>query len=70
MALGTIGPVIKDLETRKLIATFGTTLPKRRLLDAKGLLQEWSPSTPQPSDLNSNLGNSMPKIASGRSKLI
>jgi hypothetical protein len=41
VALGTIGPVIKNLETRKLIATFGTTLPKRRLLDAKALLQEW-----------------------------
>jgi hypothetical protein len=41
VALGTIGPVIKDLETRKRIATFGTTLPKRRLLDAKLLLQEW-----------------------------
>ena len=41
VALGTIGPVIKDLETRKLIATFGTTPPKRRLLDAKALLQEW-----------------------------
>ena len=41
VALGTIGPIIKDLETRKLIATFGTTLPKRRLLDAKTLLQEW-----------------------------
>jgi hypothetical protein len=41
VALGTIGPVIKDLETRKLIATFGTALPKRRLLDAKALLQEW-----------------------------
>jgi hypothetical protein len=41
VALGTIGPVIKDLETRKLIATFGTTLPKRRLLNAKALLQEW-----------------------------
>jgi hypothetical protein len=41
VALGTIGPVIKDLETRKLIATFGTTLPKRRFLDAKALLQEW-----------------------------
>jgi hypothetical protein len=41
VALGTIGPVIKDLETRKLMATFGTTLPKRRLLDAKALLQEW-----------------------------
>src|SRR5258708_4498979 len=40
VALGTIGPVIKDIETRKLIATFGTT-PKRRLLDAKALLQEW-----------------------------
>lgn len=41
VALGTIGPVIKDLETRKLIATFGAALPKRRLLDAKALLQEW-----------------------------
>jgi hypothetical protein len=41
VALGTIGPVIKDLEARKLIATFGTTLPKRRLLDAKALLEEW-----------------------------
>src|SRR5215472_799439 len=41
VALGTIGPVVKDLETRKLIATFGTTLPKRRLLDAKVLLREW-----------------------------
>src|SRR3984885_962265 len=41
VALGTIGPVIKDLETRRRIATFGTTLPKRRLLDAKALLQEW-----------------------------
>lgn len=41
VALGTIGPVIKDLETRRRIATFGTTLPKRRLLDAKVLLQEW-----------------------------
>lgn len=41
VALGTIGPVIKDLETRKLIATFGTTLPKRRLLDARALLEEW-----------------------------
>ena len=42
VALGTIGPVIKDLETRKLIATFGTTPPKRRLLDAQALLQEWA----------------------------
>ena len=41
VALGTIGPVLKDLETRKLIATFGTTRPKRRMLDAKALLQEW-----------------------------
>jgi hypothetical protein len=41
VALGTIGPVIKGLETRKLIATFGATLPKRRLLNAKLLLQEW-----------------------------
>lgn len=41
VALGAIGPVIKDLETRKLIATFGTAIPKRRLLDAKALLQEW-----------------------------
>src|SRR6266851_2251046 len=41
VALGTIGPVIKDLETRRLIATFGTTLPKRRLLNARALLQEW-----------------------------
>ena len=41
VALGTIGPVIKDLETRNLIATFGTALPKRRLLDAKALLQDW-----------------------------
>ena len=41
VALGTIGPVIKDLETRKLIATFGTALPKRRMLDAKALLQDW-----------------------------
>jgi hypothetical protein len=41
VALGTIGPVFKDLETRKLIATFGTALPKRHLLDAKALLQEW-----------------------------
>lgn len=41
VALGTIGPVIKDLEKRKLIATFGTTLPKRRLLDPRALLEEW-----------------------------
>src|SRR5216683_1414262 len=41
VALGTIGPVLKDLETRRLIATFGTTLPKRRLLNARALLQEW-----------------------------
>lgn len=41
VALGTIGPVIKDLETRKLIATFGATLPKRRLLDPRAMLQEW-----------------------------
>jgi len=41
VALGTIGPVINDLQTRKLIATFGTTVPKRRLLNAKALLQEW-----------------------------
>jgi hypothetical protein len=41
VALGTVGPVIKELEAKKLIATFGTTLPKRRFLDAKRLLQEW-----------------------------
>lgn len=41
VALGTIGPVIKDLEARKLIATFGTAIPKRRLLGAKALLEEW-----------------------------
>ena len=41
VALGTVGPVIKELEARKLIATFGTALPNRRLLDARRLLQEW-----------------------------
>ena len=41
VALGTVGPVIKDLEAAKQIATFGTARPMRRLIDADRLLQEW-----------------------------
>lgn len=41
VALGTIGPVMKELETRRLIATFRTERGRRHFVDAKALLQEW-----------------------------
>jgi hypothetical protein len=41
VALGTVGPVIKDLEARKHIATFGAGREERRLLDPERLLKEW-----------------------------
>jgi len=41
VALGTVGPAIKDLEARKHIATFGAGTGKRRLLDPDRLLEEW-----------------------------
>jgi hypothetical protein len=42
VALGTVGPVMKDLEQQKEVATFGTNPPLRRLTDADRLLQEWT----------------------------
>ena len=41
VALGTVGPVIKDLEQGREVATFGSNPPLRRLTDADHLLQEW-----------------------------
>jgi hypothetical protein len=43
VALGTIGPVMKDLEGRKHITptTDGRHVPRRRFLDAQRLVQEW-----------------------------
>lgn len=41
VALGTVGPVMKDLEARKHVATFGAVLAKRRLIDPERLLKEW-----------------------------
>ncbi|HTY23991.1 MAG TPA: type IV toxin-antitoxin system AbiEi family antitoxin, partial [Desulfomonilaceae bacterium] len=41
VALGTIGPVMKDLEARKYVAVFGTEVPKRKLVDPERLLREW-----------------------------
>jgi hypothetical protein len=42
-ALGTVGPVIKELEARRHItpAPEGARKPRRRLLDAPRLVQEW-----------------------------
>ena len=43
VALGTIGPVMKDLEARRHITPTanGARAPRRRFLDAPRLLQEW-----------------------------
>ena len=41
VALGTIGPVMKDLEARKYVAVFGTTIQKRKIVDPERLLREW-----------------------------
>ena len=41
VALGTVGPVIKNLEADKLDATFGTVRPMRRLTDVERLVEEW-----------------------------
>jgi hypothetical protein len=43
VALGTIGPVIKDLEARRHITPESDRVrgPRRRLLDAERLVQEW-----------------------------
>lgn len=41
VALGTVGPVIKNLETAKHVATFGTVRTMRRLIDAERLVEEW-----------------------------
>jgi len=41
VALGAVGPVLKNLEARKFITTLGTAVPKHRLTDAGRLLQEW-----------------------------
>lgn len=43
VALGTIGPVMKELETRRHIAPFaeGGRTPHRKFLDPRRLLQEW-----------------------------
>ena len=41
VALGTIGPVIKELEARRHIAEFGTVAPKRKILNPEGLVKEW-----------------------------
>jgi len=42
VALGTVGPVMKDLEQERAVATFGTNPPLRRLTNADRLLQEWT----------------------------
>lgn len=41
VALGTVGPVIKNLEAAKHVATFGTVRTMRRLIDAERLVAEW-----------------------------
>jgi hypothetical protein len=41
VALGTVGPVIKNLEAAKHVATFGTIRTIRRLIDAERLVEEW-----------------------------
>jgi len=41
VALGTVGPVIKNLEAAKHVATFGTVRTMRRLIDAERLIEEW-----------------------------
>ena len=41
VALGTVGPVIKNLEAAKHVATFGTVRTTRRLIDAERLVEEW-----------------------------
>jgi len=41
VALGTIGPVIKDLEARKYVATLGMEIPKRKIIDQERLFREW-----------------------------
>ena len=43
VALGTVGPVIKELEARRHItpAPEGARAPRRRFLDAQRLVQEW-----------------------------
>jgi hypothetical protein len=48
VALGAIGPVIKELETRKHItpATGGARAPRRKFLDEQRLVQEWAVAYP------------------------
>jgi hypothetical protein len=44
VALGTVGPIIKELETRRHItpAPEGARVPRRRFLDPQRLVQEWA----------------------------
>ncbi len=42
VALGTVGPVIKELEAKKYVATFGATMVRRRLLDEGRLVKDWA----------------------------
>ena len=42
VALGVIGPVIKELETRKIVAPEGRHGKARRFLDPQRLVQEWA----------------------------
>jgi hypothetical protein len=42
VALGVIGPAIKELETRKFVAPEGRHGKARRFLDAQRLVQEWA----------------------------
>ena len=41
VALGTVGQVIKELEAKRLVTTFGTAQPKRKFLDRARLIQDW-----------------------------
>jgi len=44
VALGTVGPIIKELETRRHItpAPEGARAPRRRFLDPQRFVQEWA----------------------------
>lgn len=42
VALGTVGPVIKDLENRRHLTAEGGTTRRRRILDPERLFAEWT----------------------------
>ncbi|HLH07232.1 MAG TPA: type IV toxin-antitoxin system AbiEi family antitoxin [Terriglobales bacterium] len=41
VALGTVGQVVKELEAKRLVTTFGATLPRRKFIDRARLIQNW-----------------------------